>query len=161
MRWQDFEQAAPVLAQVVFSAFEQKGLVVLGTTRRDGFPRISPIEHMFLEGELVLGMMWRSRKAVDLLRDSRCVVHSVVANPDGRSDPEVKVYASAVDVRDPSLRAAYGDAWFAKSEWRPKEPYHLFALDILSAGYVRYEEGDRTRVETWPPGEIRTIQRNT
>ncbi len=159
MRWDAFAAAAPQLAGTTEEAFDRKAMVMLGTLRRDGWPRISPVEHMFLEGELLLGMLWRSRKALDLLRDARCVVHAIVANPDGRTDPEIKVYGRVRDVVDSSLRLAYGDAWWARSQWRPSEPYHLFALDIESVGYIRFDEGEQQRVETWPHGGVRVIDR--
>ena len=46
------------------------------------------------DGQLALGMMWRSMKALDLLRDPRCVVHSVVSDKDG-TEGEFKVYGRA------------------------------------------------------------------
>jgi len=39
-------------------------------------------------------MMWRSKKALDLLRDPRIVVHSVTSNKDG-TDGDVKIYGRA------------------------------------------------------------------
>lgn len=161
MNWAAFEREAPALAATGRGAFDRSGLVLLGTLRRDGWPRISPVEHMFLEGELLLGMMWRSLKARDLLRDARCVVHASVSNPDGRTDPEFKLYGRVRDIPDPLLRGAYGAEWWARSQWRPSEPYHLFALDIESAGYVRYDEGEQQYVETWPQGGARFIDRRS
>ncbi len=58
-------------------------LTLVGTLRHDGWPRISPVEALVWNGQLYLGMMWRSLKARDLLRDPRCVVHTVVADPTG------------------------------------------------------------------------------
>ena len=49
----------------------------------------------FLPGEVLLGMMYRSKKALDLLRDPRCVLHSTVSNPNG-SEPELKLYGRAL-----------------------------------------------------------------
>jgi hypothetical protein len=34
-------------------------------------------------------------------------------------------------------------------DWRPSEPFHLFALDIESAGYIRF--GDDRLVLRWNP----------
>ena len=47
------------------------------------WPRISPVEPLIADGHLYLGMMWRSRKALDLLRDPRCTVHSTVSERNG------------------------------------------------------------------------------
>jgi hypothetical protein len=63
---------------------------MVGTLRKDGWPRISPCEVDFAAGHLFLGMMWRSAKALDLSRDSRVVVHSVTCNREG-SDGDVKL----------------------------------------------------------------------
>ena len=46
--------------------FRKDELVMLGTLRADGSPRISPCELDVAEGHLFLGMMWRSKKALDL-----------------------------------------------------------------------------------------------
>ena len=43
--------------------------MLVGTIRKDGTPRISPNEPDFAVGRLFVSMMWRSKKALDLLRD--------------------------------------------------------------------------------------------
>lgn len=139
MRWQAFERACPELAQLARARFVEDELVLVGSLRGDGWPRISPVEPDFVAGELLLGMMWRSLKALDLLRDSRLVVHSV---PSDRLNPrgDVKLYGTATDVHDPRLRREYEEAIFARIDWRPSEPYHCFAIDVQQAAFVRFEE---------------------
>src|SRR5207249_3618148 len=44
MMWSDFAVAAPELAAIGQQRIEATGLVVIGTLRRDGSPRISPVE---------------------------------------------------------------------------------------------------------------------
>jgi hypothetical protein len=39
------------------------GVVLVGTIRRDGCPRISPVEPFVLDGDLWLSMLWQSHKA--------------------------------------------------------------------------------------------------
>ena len=97
MTWQDFKSDAPELAALGEERFESTGLVMLGTPRMDGLPRISPVELLFTDGQLYLGMMYRSLKALDLLRDLRCTVHSATSNRDGSED-DFKVYARAVEI---------------------------------------------------------------
>jgi hypothetical protein len=142
MNWGDFERACPELAAIARERLSGDELVVIGTIRKDGSPRISPVEPDFVDDELMLGMMWRSRKALDLLRDPRAVVHSV---PSDRMNPggDVKLYGSALDVADPDLRRRYEETIFARVEWKPSEPYHCFVIDIDEAAYVRFEE------QTW------------
>jgi hypothetical protein len=85
-------------------------------------------------------MMWRSRKAVDLLRDPRIVVHSVTSDREG-TEGDVKLYGRAIDVSAPDVRQSYRDAIKARIGWAPDEPeYHLFALDVESAGYTVFSE---------------------
>ena len=130
---------------------EATGLCMLGTLRANGFPRISPVEPLLHDGQLYLGMMWQSRKARDLLRDPRCVVHNAHADKSGK-DGDFKLYGRAVDVRDADEREAYCRALEAKIGWRPcDDRFHLFkSTSPRSAG-----SGSSTRsseVEAWRPG---------
>ena len=81
----------------------------MGTLRKNGWPRISPVEPLFADGQLYLGMMWQSRKALDLKRDSRCTVHNTVVDRDS-IDGEFKVYGRADEVTDLEARRRYCDA---------------------------------------------------
>jgi hypothetical protein len=139
VNWREFETACPEIARIAQERLSDDELVLVGTLRRDGSPRISPVEPDFVDGELLLGMMWRSRKARDVLRDPRVVVHSV---PSDRMNPsgDVKIYGNGVDVQDKALRRRYEETIFARVEWRPTEPYHCFAVDVESAAFVRFEE---------------------
>src|SRR5437763_4093840 len=83
MRWDEFAEAAPELAALGEERLRGRELCLVGTLRANGWPRISPVEPEFVNGEHMLGMMWRSPKALDLLRDPRLVVHSVVSRRDG------------------------------------------------------------------------------
>ena len=141
MNWDEFAERAPELARLGFERIEGAGMVLLGTLRPNGFPRISPCEVVFCDGDAMLGMMWRSPKALDLLRDPRCVLHSTVSKTDG-SEGDFKVYGRAVDVRDLGVRKRYCEALFAKTGWQPSEPeFHLFVIDVESAGYSRFDAG--------------------
>jgi len=95
-------------------------------------------------------MMWRSPKALDLLRDPRCVVHGTVTSRDGK-EGDFKVYGRAVELVDLEARRRYCEALFAKIAWRPQEPeLHVFALDVESVGYVVFDDGKSVR-KTWSP----------
>jgi len=147
-----FEIAAGPLATVARARFEGAGLVLVGTLRRRGGPRISPVEPLLLDGRLYLGMMWRSMKALDLERDPRCVVHSLVTSSDG-AEGDVKVYGRAVEITDAGERDRYGEGLHARIGWRPPGDFHLFAVDIEEVGYFRVE-GTMHRVWHWRPGEV-------
>ena len=151
MRWDEFAAAAPELAKLGEERMRARELCLVGTLRRNGFPRISPVEPEFVDGELMLGMMWRSPKALDLLRDPRLVVHSVVSDRMG-SEGDFKLYGRALDVPEPARRSAHRAAIKARIDWEPEEPgFHLFALDVDSAGYVVF--GDERYGLAWNPAQ--------
>jgi hypothetical protein len=140
MRWEEFAAACPELASLGEERLRARELCLLGTLRKNGYPRISPVEPEFVDGELMLGMMWQSPKALDLLRDPRCVVHSVVSSREG-TEGDFKLYAEAHDVQEPASRQRYRETIKARIDWEPEEPnYHLFALDVDSAGFVVFGE---------------------
>jgi len=150
MLWGAFEEGCPELAVPARDRLARDQLAMLGTLRKDGAPRISPCEVDFAAGHLFLGMMWRSMKALDLLRDPRIVVHSATTNKDG-TDGDLKLYGRAVPIEDASLRRAFRDAIKARIDWAPDEPsFHLFSLDIDRAAYIVFPEGGQ-RVMTWNP----------
>jgi hypothetical protein len=125
---------------------EATGIVLLGTLRPDGWPRISPCEAYVVDGDLMLGMMWRSKKALDLLRDPRLTI----VTPQAEREPvhgDLKLYGSVFDVADPDRRREYGDTLQAAIKWRPAEPYHLFAVDVQRAGFISF--GEKRRLLRW------------
>ena len=135
----------PELAALGLERFEKTGLALVGTLRKNGWPRISPVEPVIADGNLYLGMMWQSVKALDLLRDPRCTVHSTVSDRLG-TEGEFKVYGRAVDVTDRAERARFAEALFEKIGWRPEEPdYHLFSVDIESAAWAIIRNGERVQ----------------
>jgi len=147
MRWRAFAGECPEIAAPAEERFRRDQLLLVGTIREDGSPRISPNECDLAAGELFFGMMWQSRKARDLGRDARCVLHSVPSDKDNPGG-DVKLYGRAVDVRDPDLRRVYREAIKARIDWEPEEPnYHCFAMDVESAAYIVF--GDDRRVTTW------------
>jgi hypothetical protein len=151
MLWSEFAEAAPDLARWAEERFKSTGLALVGTIRRDGLPRISSVEPLIVDGQLYLGMMWRSRKALDLLRDPRCLVQTTVCR---REDPaeDLKLRGRAVDVQDPAAIERYCQALQEAIGWRPEGQFHLFALEIESAAFIKYlENGDQQLIE-WRAG---------
>jgi hypothetical protein len=140
MRWQEFAEACPEIAEPATQRFRTQELCMLGTLRADGAPRISPCELDFVAGHLILGMMWQSRKALDLLRDPRCVLHTCTTDRMG-TEGDAKIYARAVDVRDPKLRQNYREVLKERIDWAPDEPnFHTFSIDVRSAGFISFAE---------------------
>jgi hypothetical protein len=139
VRWDEFAAAVPELAGLGEQRLRSRELCMIGTLRKNGWPRISPVEPEFVEGELMLGVMWRSPKALDLLRDSRVVVHSTLTDRHDLSG-DFKVYGRALPVEDGERLGAHRAAIKARIDWEPPEPYHVFAVDIGSAAFLTFAE---------------------
>jgi hypothetical protein len=84
--------------------------------RADASPRISPVELYFAQGQLLVGAMTWSRKAADLLRDPRYVLHSAVTGPDS-GEGELKLYGPAAEAGQ-DLRGASNTMVRETSTWR-------------------------------------------
>jgi len=83
MRWQEFQARQPVLAGLGAEKLTGPGVVLVATIRRDGSARLSPVEPLLWDGGQWLGMGLGSRKAEDLRRDARILVHSIVTSRTG------------------------------------------------------------------------------
>lgn len=120
-------------------------VALLGTLRRDGSPRISPIEPYFIAGQLLVGAMAWSRKVDDLRRDSRCVLHSAVTGPEN-GEGEFKIYGRGVEAAA-DLRAAAAEAWW--SSW-PADKAVVFSVHVDRAVVIEWamDEGVMT-VHRW------------
>jgi Pyridoxamine 5'-phosphate oxidase len=79
--WQDVERAEPEFAGRVQALFDAHRHKTIATVRADGSPRISGIETVFEDGELVFGSMPNARKGSDLRRDPRFALHSATVDP--------------------------------------------------------------------------------
>jgi hypothetical protein len=79
--WQDVEQATPEFSRRVRMLFDAHKHKTIATLRADGSPRISGIEVIFEDGELVFGSMPNARKGADLHRDPRFALHSATVDP--------------------------------------------------------------------------------
>jgi hypothetical protein len=79
--WQDVERAAPEFAVRVRALFDARRHKTIATVRADGGPRISGIEVVFEDGQLVFGSMLNARKGADLRRDPRFALHSATVDP--------------------------------------------------------------------------------
>ncbi len=148
MRWDDFAAAAPQLAALGREVLEEQHLSILGTLRRDGWPRVSLCEIYFVDTELLLGMMPGSRKARDLQRDDRITV----VNGQNERIPkrgDFKLYGRATEVFDEPRRDRFADVQEAAIDWRPTGHFHVFAVDILSASFISF--GERAQALRWSP----------
>ena len=160
--WQEIEAAVPDLAAAVRGAFDAHKHKVLATLRADGSPRTSGNELTFKDGEAWLGMMHRSVKALDLLRDPRLAVHSATADAELKLG-DAKLSGRAVEETDAELKRSFGsDSAEEHDVEEPPEEYHLFRVDISEVSIVRLgDPPDHLLIESWSPasGYRRTERR--
>lgn len=152
MRWDDLDRHQPRLADRARKRLVDPGIALVVTIgRRDGTPRLSPVEPFVLDGRLWLSMMWQSWKARDLLRDPRVLVHGIVTDRDG-ADGEVKVRGAARAEDDPQTLRGYSDAVGQTLGWKPEVGrFHLFEVDIQDVTSIRYGDSGDQFVASWPP----------
>ena len=144
--WSQVEAEVPELAALARELLDAHVHKTLGTVRRDGSPRISGTELRFADGELWLGMMWRSLKALDLRRDPRFALHSGSVDPPGwRAD--AKLAGTVEEVTDPErIAAIIGDE-------APAGSAHLFRADVTEVVVVRLgDPADHIVIEAWHAG---------
>ena len=150
MRWSQFTDDCPGIAVPARDRFVRDELVLLGTVTKDGWPRISPCELDFVGDDLLMGMMWRSPKALDLLRGSPLVVHSVQADRHA-TEPDIKLSGRGIEITAPAGRKAYREAIRRRIDWAPDEPeFHVFAFDVERAAVLAFAD-DKETVTTWDP----------
>ncbi|MGW3495157.1 pyridoxamine 5'-phosphate oxidase family protein [Streptomyces sp. NPDC001020] len=153
--WAAFTTAEPDLAKIVEQRFGAFTHHVLATVRRDGSPRTTGLEVRFLHGELWLGMMPNSLKALDLRRDPRFALQANPGSGTGMSGGDVRIGGRAVGVDDPRTKDAY------VKEVEPPRPFHLFGTELTEVVRTYVEDDTYLVVEIWKPGEpVRTLRRS-
>jgi hypothetical protein len=144
--WDEFAAAEPDFAERVRRLFTARKHLTMATLRRDGSPRISGTEVEFSEGQLWLGMMPGSLKALDLRRDPRLSLHSPSVDPDETVPDEwpgeAKIAGAAVEVSDVA---------------RTDDP-HRFRI-VLGEVVLTRVEADNLVVESWHPGRGLEVRR--
>ncbi|MEV7195837.1 pyridoxamine 5'-phosphate oxidase family protein [Streptomyces sp. NPDC093510] len=154
--WEAFVAAEPDLAAMVEKRFGAFTHHTLATLRKDGAPRTTGIEVRFLNGELWLGMMPGSLKAIDLRRDPRFALQANPGPGTEMAGGDVRIAGRAVEVRDPETVARYADSV------NPPDPgaFHLFRTELTEVVRIGIEDGKYLAVQLWKPGEpVRTTRR--
>ncbi|WP_180988796.1 pyridoxamine 5'-phosphate oxidase family protein [Streptomyces diastaticus] len=155
VNWARFAAAEPALAGTVEARFGAYTHHVLATLRKDGSPRTTGLEVRFLTGELWLGMMPGSLKALDLRRDPRFALQANPGDGTGMGGGDVRVAGRAIEVEDPAAKAGY------VKEVEPPEPFHLFRTELTEVVRTSVEDDKYLVVEIWQPGEpLRTVRRS-
>ncbi len=132
--WHDFAPANPELAAHVRRCFAVRKHATLATLRRDGSPRISGTEVDFADdGDLCLGMMPGSLKAVDLRRDPRLALHSPTE-----------------DTPQSNPTSWLGDAKIAGVALETADGSNLFRIGMSEVVLITVE-GDHLAIRSWHP----------
>lgn len=157
--WIEFAEEAPELASLAEELLGATGLMMLGTLRADGFPRISPMEPVLKDGKLVLhggrlwlGMMPGATKAQDLKRDGRFYLHNATVDK-MVSKGDVKLWGIATEVADHDTLVRFAEDIFVSTGYRFEVGnFDAFDVDLLGASMVNVG-GDVMVVRTWRPGK--------
>ena len=154
--WNDITASAPEFANAARAIFDAHRHKILATLRKDGSPRLSGIETSFVDGDLWLGMMEGSRKALDLRRDARLALHSASVDPP--EDPtlwtgDAKLAGRAGEITDPArIEAVSGE---------PGYQGQLFRVDVQEVVLTRVgDPPDHLVIEFWREGqELQRLKR--
>ncbi|WP_181764721.1 pyridoxamine 5'-phosphate oxidase family protein [Streptomyces albidus (ex Kaewkla and Franco 2022)] len=152
--WADFRSEEPEFADTVRARFQDFRHHVLGTLRTDGSPRLTGLEADFRDGQLWLGMMIGSRKALDLRRDPRFSLHANPGSDSEMAGGDVRVSGRAVEVGADEL-----ERYAAGAPGEQPERFHLFRTELSEVVRVHVED-PYIVFEVWHPGHaLRTIRR--
>jgi hypothetical protein len=144
-RWAEIEMHIPELAARANALLDAHIHKMLATLRRDGSPRISGIEVHRADGDLWIGCMWQSLKALDLRRDPRFVLHGgSIDPPEWQAD--AKMGGRAEEILDEErVRAMNGAVEPGTS--------HLFRLDVSELVVVALgDPPDHLLIDSWHEG---------
>jgi hypothetical protein len=152
MKWDEIATRQPALGAIAHDRLIKPGALLMGTITRDGFPRISGVEPLIMDGELWLSMMQTSTKARDLGRDPRILLHSLVTGPEAAA--EIKLRGAVRAETDRQVQQRYAEKAGAELGWQPVVGHFaLFAVDIEDVTYIGYDpDTGAQHVARWPAG---------
>jgi hypothetical protein len=133
--WAEFAAADPEMAALGLRHLQKFGLAYLGTTRKDGSPRVNPVCPVIADGRVFVATSQTSPKRLDLLRDGRYVLHMLP----GKQEEEFWIRGVARRVTDNATRSRVVEAAAQRAEsdggpLRIKPDEWLFEYDIDEAG---------------------------
>ena len=158
--WTGFAAAAPRIAGVFTRRHAATGnLCMLGTLRPDGWPRISPMEPRFLEGDLWLVGMPGTAKFADLQADPRFALHTATVDAQV-TEGDAKIWGRVEDVRDEALHQRFAEAVYEDIglDLRGQVFDLFYRADIVGAASVAVGD-DHMDVTTWREGGTEKVVR--
>ena len=148
--WEEVVREAPELAAAVQARFDANRHKVLGTLRADGSPRLSGIEVTFRDGDLWLGMMPDSRKALDLRRDPRLALHSATVDPE-LVEGDARISGLAVEATDAGAMTALVEGDTRHEDGAPAG--HVFRVDVTELMLIKIgEPANHLVISSWHEG---------
>jgi hypothetical protein len=161
--WTEFAADAPELAAQAEKRLIATGLMMLATIRRDGSPRVSPMEPVVVDDKLVLhedrlwlGMMVDATKSRDLQRDGRFMAHCATVDK-MVSEDDVKFWGVATTVTDHDKLASFSDDIYRSTGYRFEVgQFDAFEVDLQGASSVGMA-GETMVVRTWLAGKGVTV----
>jgi hypothetical protein len=148
--WNEIVREAPELAAAVQARFDANRHKVLGTLRADGSPRLSGIEVTFRDGELWLGMMPESLKALDLRRDPRLALHSATVDPE-LVEGDARISGLAVEATDAGAMTALVEGDTRHEDGAPAG--HVFRVDVTELMLIKIgDPADHLVISSWHEG---------
>lgn len=144
MSWQEFQEQSPELASKGFEKLNRK-IAYLATIKRDGSPRLHPIQAFINDGMLFTFTEPSSPKIRDLQRDGRYALHCSVCFED---EPQIEFLISGVAevITDPVVRAR------AISYAAPPDvldAYFLFHFQVKRVLVVEYDQDGKPMPQRW------------
>jgi Pyridoxamine 5'-phosphate oxidase len=158
--WREFAQSAPRISAIFTRRHAATGnLCLLATLRKDGFPRISPMEPKVFEDQLWLMGMPNTTKFNDLARDPRFCLHTATVDT-YVSDGDVKLWGVVHNVQDKALHQRFAAALFEETgfDLRGQEFDQFYAADLVGASAVEVNDGHMD-ITIWKPGEPERVVR--
>jgi hypothetical protein len=135
--WAEFERADAQLG--AFGRERLDGLVCFhATLRRDGSPRVHPVEPWIAAGLLMVRFRRQSPKVREVGRDARYALHSPMDNPDGvGGEFLVRGWMEQISPDHPAA---------IEIAQRTQTPLAFYALSVEEAIGTTYEGADRDPV---------------
>jgi hypothetical protein len=135
--WAEFERAEPELAAFGHQRLHEQ-VCFHATIRRDGWPRVHPVEPWIAVGLLVVGFRARSPKVDEVLRDGRYALHSPMDNTEGEGGEFlVRGWMEQIAESHPSAQRVPYEASY---------PLAFYAMSLEEAVGTTYEGSDTAPV---------------
>jgi hypothetical protein len=147
MSWKEFQEGSPELAAKGFEKLNRK-IAYLATIKKDGSPRLHPIQAFIDGGMLFTFTEPSSPKVRDLCRDGRYALHCSVLFED---QPRIEFLVSGVAeaITDPGVRAR-AISFVASSDLTDK--YFLFNFHVDNVLVVEYDLENNPLPRRWRRG---------